>query len=108
MKAKLIIFLILNSSFLLSSYAGSTTWNLNPASGDWTKTSNWTPATVPNGPNDIATFGTSNVTSVSSGGELIALNSIVFDPNASVFTISIETLQMTVSGSGIVNNSGVT
>ena len=32
------------------SQAGSATWNLNPASDLWSTASNWTPATVPNGP----------------------------------------------------------
>ena len=38
------------------SQAGSATWNLNPASDLWSTASNWTPATVPNGPADTATF----------------------------------------------------
>jgi len=32
-----------------SVHAGSSTWGLNPASGDWNTATNWTPATVPNG-----------------------------------------------------------
>ena len=54
--------------FLLSatsSFAGSATWNLNPTSGDWNTATNWTPATVPNGPTDTATFGVSNITGIS-------------------------------------------
>ena len=35
-----------------SSPAGSGTWNLNPTSNDWNDDANWTPPTVPNGPND--------------------------------------------------------
>src|SRR5438552_7700893 len=62
---------ILPASLLLlsiqSSRAGSATWNLNPTSGDWNTASNWTPATVPNGPDDTATFGVSNITFVSTG-----------------------------------------
>lgn len=108
MKTKLVTFFILDSFLLLSAFGGSATWNLDPMSGDWTKPANWTPATVPNDPNDIATFGTSNVTNVFTAGEFIKLNSIIFNPNASAFTISVETQQLTVSGIGIVNNSGVT
>jgi hypothetical protein len=45
-----------------SGHAGSATWNLNPISGVWENTSNWTPATIPNGPADVATFGSSTIT----------------------------------------------
>ncbi len=46
-------------------YAGSATWDLNPASGDWNTAANWSPTTAPNGPSDTATFGFSNTTGVS-------------------------------------------
>jgi autotransporter-associated beta strand protein len=36
--------------------AGSATWSLTPQSGDWYNAANWVPETVPNGPNDVATF----------------------------------------------------
>ncbi len=48
-----------------TAQGGSATWNLNPTSGDWNTAANWTPATVPNGLSDIATFDASNITSVS-------------------------------------------
>jgi hypothetical protein len=38
-----------------ASGPGSATWKLNPGSGDWNTASNWMPATVPNGPSDVAT-----------------------------------------------------
>jgi hypothetical protein len=45
---------ILPASLLLLSgpkgHAASATWNLNPAGDDWNTAANWTPATVPNGP----------------------------------------------------------
>src|SRR5436190_24392208 len=44
--------------------AGSATWNLNPVNNHWHKAANWTPATVPHGPDDIATSGPSDVTRV--------------------------------------------
>ncbi len=60
---KLIIFLpvLLLSTFLSlldvpTAQAGSATWTLNPTSGDWNTAANWTPATIPNSPTDIATF----------------------------------------------------
>ena len=36
--------------------AGSATWNLNPVSGDWNRYRNWTPNTVPNSGQAVATF----------------------------------------------------
>src|SRR4026207_2002098 len=74
--------------FLLFSnlvYAGSATWNLNTASGDWNTATNWTPATVPNGPADIATLGVSNSTDVSVS-TATEVDGIIFNPSASVFT----------------------
>ena len=78
--------------FLLSAastaFAGSATWNLNPTSGDWNTATNWTPATVPNGPNDTATFGVSNTTGVSTFSTF-EVDGIVFNPGASTFTIGL-------------------
>ena len=106
MKIKLLIFLILNFSFLLSSYAGSATWNMNPAGSDWNTATNWTPATVPNGPSDIATFATSTGKKVSFSQET-DMDSIIFSPGASVFTISNAPFHpVTISGAGVINNSG--
>src|SRR5437870_2274953 len=110
-KTKLIVFLILTFSFILSASADSATWNLNPNNGDWNTAANWTPATVPNGPDDVATFSLSNQTSVSIFGVEIELSSLVFDPGASAFTIAFSVnlplTGLTFSGIGIVNNSGV-
>jgi fibronectin-binding autotransporter adhesin len=88
------------------SFAGSATWNLNPTSGDWSTATNWTPATVPNGPNDTATFGASSISNLllSSTAEV---DEIVYDPSASPYTISTSSLLLTISGVGITNNSGI-
>ena len=86
--------------------AGSATWNLNPTNGDWNTANNWTPNTVPNGPSDTATFGVSNTPAVTLSAAT-EVNSIVF--NASAFTITAPPiLTLTVSGTGITNNSGIT
>src|SRR6266705_458170 len=95
-----------------TSLAGSATWQLNPISGDWNTAANWTPMTVPNGtfpfgPFDIATFAQSNITAVSLSDETNA-DSIVFNPNASAFTISTESQLLRLEGAGILNNSGIT
>src|SRR5436190_8528289 len=39
---------------------GSATWKLDPLTTDWHSASNWVPNTIPNGPNDIATFDVTN------------------------------------------------
>src|SRR4051794_15228430 len=87
-------------------YGESATWNLNPGSGDWNTATNWTPATVPNGLGDTATFGSSNITSVVDSGPT-QQNGIVFDQGASVFTITCVSQELTISGAGITNNSGI-
>lgn len=67
----------------------SATWNLNPTDSVWQTATNWTPATVPNGPNDIATFGVSNRTAITNDTlHDIEVNGIVFNPGASAFTIA--------------------
>ena len=104
------------SYFVLSARdasAGSATWNLNPGSGVWNTATNWTPATIPNGPDDIATFGVSNVTGISNDTlHDIEVNGIVFTPGASAFTITFGDSSFfedyRISGVGITNNSGIT
>jgi autotransporter-associated beta strand protein len=86
--------------------AGSATWNLNATSGDWNTAANWTPATVPNGRSDVASFDASDITAISiSGG--IKLDRIVFDPGASAFNVTAQSGIYQIMGVGIVNNSGV-
>ena len=85
--------------------AGSATWNLNPTSGDWNTAANWVPNTVPNAPDDIATFGVSNLTGISLSADTEA-NAIMFNAGAEPFTISANvTHVLTLSGSGMINNS---
>lgn len=94
--------------FAQAAFAGSATWNLNPNSGNWNLAANWTPATVPNGAADIATFDVSNTTSISLA-RTTRVNSIVFNPGASAFTIQTPFDQrlLKISGAGITNNSGI-
>lgn len=103
--------LLLCSSQSLSS-AGSATWQLNPASNDWNTPENWTPSTVPNGPFpngpfDTATFGPSNVRDVSLSAET-NVNAIIFDANASAFTINTQSQLLRIFGAGVINHSGST
>jgi hypothetical protein len=87
--------------------AGSATWNLNPTSGDWNTAVNWTPATVPNGPSDAATFALSNTTEVALSAST-TIGGIVFSPGASAFTLSTSFQTLEIEGAGITNNSGLT
>jgi len=90
--------------------AGSATWNLNPTSGDWNTATNWTPATVPNGPDDVATFGVSNTTTISLAIDN-EVNALTFGAGASPYTFTIGTAAETnlnITGAGITNDSGTT
>ena len=100
------IILTLALGALNAVYAGSATWNLNPISGDWNTAANWTPNTVPNGPDDVATFGVSNQTGVSISSVVTEVNEVIFNPGACAFTIT-DSWYLTISGIGIANNSGI-
>ena len=102
MKSALVSLLIATTSL-----AGSATWNLSPTSGDWSTATNWTPATVPNGPTDVATFGSSNTTGISLDIP-VTLDSMVFNSSPSAFTFTTAATTLKMSGVGIVNNSGAT
>ena len=88
------------------AFAGSATWQLDPATGNWNTPTNWNPATVPNGASDVATFSVSNQTNVTVTSNII-LDSIVFQPDASGFTIntSSEFASVLINGAGVINNS---
>jgi autotransporter-associated beta strand protein len=95
------------------TYAISAQWDLDPISGDWHTAANWTPNGVPNGPADIATFGLSNTTDVSIS-EDTEVNGIIFTADATnSYAIDLFTsnpnkdVTLTISGSGITNNSGI-
>jgi len=89
------------------TYATSAEWDLDPISGDWNTAENWTPNGVPNGPADIATFGLSDRSDVSIS-EDTEVNSIIFTPAATNrYFIAVNAgSTLTVSGVGIMNNSG--
>lgn len=89
------------------AYAGSATWQQNPGSSNWNTATNWMPATVPNGPSDVATFASSTNTNVNVARN-ITLDSIVFQSDASPFAIttSSEFASILINGAGITNNSG--
>ncbi|HTG45343.1 MAG TPA: autotransporter-associated beta strand repeat-containing protein, partial [Verrucomicrobiae bacterium] len=87
--------------------AGSATWSAHPVSSDWTTAANWIPATVPDGPDDVATFSTSDITAVTLHSS-VEVNAIVFAPGASPFTINPTERSITFIGGGVINNSEIT
>ena len=101
--------LILFSVFLAQiALAGSATWSANPVSNDWNTAANWVPATVPDGQDDIATFGSSSVTNVSVSSPIV-VNSVVYSPGASAFTITANPgVSLSLRGAGVQNDSGAT
>src|SRR5262245_1633235 len=70
------------------SFAGSATWRANPISSDWNDPANWSPATVPNGPNDVASFNRSNLFEVSLS-DSVALATIRFRGTQNRFKVSV-------------------
>ena len=90
------------------SLAGSATWGTNPSGGDWNTAANWIPATVPNGPSDVARFGRSSVTGVTISSS-VEVSIVKFNTGAPAFTTNVEGIgiNLFVSGAGIMNGSGV-
>ena len=93
----------------ISARAGSATWNLAPGSGDWNTATNWTPNNVPNGSTDTATFALTTVPNVSISA-VTEVDGITFTAAASnSYTITATPgIVLTLSGTGITNNSGIT
>ena len=90
----------------VGAYAISAQWDLDPISGDWNTAANWTPNGVPNGPADIATFGLSNTTDVSISADT-EVNGITFTTAATNPYFITVSSTLTLSGTGITNNSGI-
>lgn len=107
-----IMLLTLAVSLPSTTFGGSATWKASPPGADWNTPANWTPMTVPNGPLDTATFGFSNITNIGISADT-EVNGIVFTANATnSYEITIGDgsahVTLTISGSGITNNSGTT
>jgi autotransporter-associated beta strand protein len=97
-------------TFSSSAFAGTGTWLTSPVNGNWNNALNWSPMTVPNGPADIATFGSSSVTNISLSADT-EVNGIVFNPFAHLTHYLITagpTRTLSISGTGITNDSGTT
>src|SRR2546423_1735673 len=83
-----LIFLLLLLA-LRSIYAGSATWRADAQNKRWVNTNNWTPATVPNGPGDTASFAVSNITAIALPQSPIELDGIVFNSGAGAFGFTV-------------------
>ena len=73
--------------------AGSATWTGLGSDNTWTNASNWSPATVPNGANDVATFANNspNWTNIYFGpasSSTITVSNIIFSAGCPGFTFS--------------------
>jgi autotransporter-associated beta strand protein len=113
MKRLLPIIYLFSLLIALHSFAGSATWKLDPVDGTWGNPANWEEGTFPNGPDDIATFNASNQTAVRLSIFGTEVSQLIFNPDASVFSITItegatQGGDLTISGPGITNNSGST
>ncbi len=90
----------------IDTRAGNATWNLNPSSSDWNTAVNWSPATIPNDPGDIATLQESNTTDLQMS-VTEQLDGLIFAPDANSFKITMdEGVGLTFLGEGVINNSG--
>jgi hypothetical protein len=100
--------LLLSAQFSLAS---SATWLSSPQDSVWENANNWTPGGPPNGASDIATFAQSSQTNVGISTS-VEVNSIVFTPASNHFTLKVPPDgasggELTVSGTGVINNSNV-
>ena len=95
-----------------SCQAESATWLESPPDGNWSDASNWSPATIPNGSMDVATFGPSTQNTVSFSPEIRenAVSEIRFTNDAVGYTIRVAPADytiITIGGAGIINGSDV-
>jgi autotransporter-associated beta strand protein len=90
------------------TYAGSATWKSSPNDGRWNIPSNWRPPTIPDGPDDTATFDRSFITGVFVYNAFIEVNGIVFTAAAKPYTIALSYGFLDITGTGVTNNSTVT
>jgi autotransporter-associated beta strand protein len=91
-----------------TSLGGSATWAEQAVNNDWNTEANWIPNTIPNGPTDVATFATSNITDITTAPGIVEISSIVFDAAAMPFRITVGVGSVVkISGTGIVNNSEI-
>lgn len=85
-----------------SLQAGSATWKSNAQDDSWFNSANWNPATIPDGPADVASFGVTNVSFITGLGA--TLSQIDFAANASTYQITLDSASHTIGGAGITGS----
>jgi len=89
------------------SFAGSATWSATPIDGDWFTAANLTPATVPDGYPDTATFAVSNVTNVVFS-DFAIIDKLRFAFGASPYLLTINPQRiLALKTGGIINRSQI-
>ena len=85
--------------------SGSATWSGNSPGSDglYGNSANWTPATVPNGPGQIATFGSGSKTTISLGGNSYTIGQLDFDNTGNSNANAVYTISS--GGSLVLDNS---
>ena len=86
-----------------SLQAGSATWETSAQDTSWFNTANWNPATIPNGPTDVASFGMTNFSFITGLGA--TLSQIDFATNASTYQITLDLVLHSIVGPGITGNA---
>jgi fibronectin-binding autotransporter adhesin len=110
MKFSLFLAFVLSLGSIVISDAGSATWSATPATGTWNEFSpdNWVPTTVPDGVDDVATFGPSTITGILIVDIDIGAMTFESDASAYTFTMSGANTGLRVHEAGITNDSGMT
>src|SRR4051794_16407617 len=100
------LILTITTLFTSTAFSDSAVWLTTALNNDWNAATNWNPSTIPNGPADIATFGTSNITAVAISANT-EVDQINFNQFASAFTITASpSTSLSITGSGVTNNAG--
>jgi hypothetical protein len=83
-------------------HAQNATWLVNPGSGDWNTSTNWTPQTVPTA---TASFGSSNTTSITFSSTAV-IGEMLFTAGAPAYSFANTNGDtLIITSAGIVNNS---
>ena len=93
---------------LATAHAASSNWSAAPPSGDWNDPADWMPHVVPNGPSDMARFGTSTQTDVFLSAP-VTVSEIIFQTDESSYNVTCSAgTSLTLTGFGIRRNADVT
>jgi autotransporter-associated beta strand protein len=103
-RVSLLLLVLACGASVTTGLADSGTWNVDPEDGNWNNPANWSCNCVPGG-GATATFAFSNLTDISLTTQ-VNLNSLVFQPSASSYTITLlPGIVLDIFGGSIVNES---